>query len=659
MSLDYDQYLHEHIEYVNQGLRWMADNLKINGVTERDISDAIWKAADHDKSKYDDAEYDAYDAYFYGGNRSHQVAQDFNRAWLHHIHQNPHHWQHWVLIEDDPEEDDQSENDKKKNYPNNILPLEMPIPDVLEMVADWWAFSWKDGNLFEIFNWYADHEDTQFLHKNTRKLVEDILNAIQDVLEEKKETAETINESDILEEPSEKVVKHYGIEGMHWGERRFQYQDGSLTPEGRRRYSDGETGMVRRKENKPDGQANRSKPTESQRAPAFSYVGGGSGDDGYEKWENDLYAALMKSGNAIDISNMSDADFAKLLSQYGIAAQHISPNLISQMKQKAITNYTAYVKAHPQPVKEETATPETDNKSSKGGSSGGSKSKSNEEEKSSKKKEETEKEKKAKEEAAKKAEEEKKKQEEEAKKAAEEEKKKQEEAEAEKNKPVTIEELEKNIYDQLKYSRYLSEGSFTVTELINDTTDGFKKKLSSLTGRNTSELKDSEVEDLRKKISSNYGLDTWENDISENMDMVMNKYPNILGSRTSFMRALMDYTKLDLSILNDSEFKKMQQRFAELYLDEKEGSIKHSDTDEDDESQKYGLPEVKKFPMPDAKHVRSAIKFFNYATPSQEETLAKAILARMEEYGMSFDDFEVGEDNRFKNYIPKRDKESQ
>lgn len=69
--------------------------------------------------------------------------------------------------------------------------------------------------------------------------------------------------------------------------------------------------------------------------------------------------------------------------------------------------------------------------------------------------------------------------------------------------------------------------------------------------------------------------------------------------------------------------------------------------------QKFGVPEQKKFPMPDAKHVRSAIRFFNYVDPSHEKELAKAILTRMEEYGMNFDEFEVGDENRFKKYIPK------
>lgn len=36
---------------------------------------------------------------------------------------------------------------------------------------------------------------------------------------------------------------HWGIKGMKWGIRRFQNKDGSLTPAGRKRYSDGSDGI--------------------------------------------------------------------------------------------------------------------------------------------------------------------------------------------------------------------------------------------------------------------------------------------------------------------------------------------------------------------------------------------------------------------------------
>ena len=70
---------------------------------------------------------------------------------------------------------------------------------------------------------------------------------------------------------------------------------------------------------------------------------------------------------------------------------------------------------------------------------------------------------------------------------------------------------------------------------------------------------------------------------------------------------------------------------------------------------KYALPNLKKYPLPNRAHVKSAIKFFNYVSPRYEKVLAYAILKRMREYGMSFDDMTIGDENRFKKYISKRE----
>lgn len=49
-------------------------------------------------------------------------------------------------------------------------------------------------------------------------------------------------------------LEHHGIRGMHWGQRRFQNEDGSLTPAGRERYGigDGNT-RVKKRYQKTDG----------------------------------------------------------------------------------------------------------------------------------------------------------------------------------------------------------------------------------------------------------------------------------------------------------------------------------------------------------------------------------------------------------------------
>lgn len=163
MSVQYDNYLREHKNNVAKAYGWLEENLpSVIGPTT-----GFGPCISHDHSKNDVEEYDAYDAYFYGGNRSYEVVNNFRRAWLHHIHANPHHWQYWVLINDD----------------EGTMALEMDYPEVIEMICDWWSFSHKTGNLYEIFDWYEKHKPTMILHDNTKRLVESILNLIKDKLD--------------------------------------------------------------------------------------------------------------------------------------------------------------------------------------------------------------------------------------------------------------------------------------------------------------------------------------------------------------------------------------------------------------------------------------------------------------------------------------------
>ena len=62
----------------------------------------------------------------------------------------------------------------------------------------------------------------------------------------------------------------------------------------------------------------------------------------------------------------------------------------------------------------------------------------------------------------------------------------------------------------------------------------------------------------------------------------------------------------------------------------------------------YGLPERKAYPMPDEKHVLSAIRFFNYVKREEEKELANNINERIQKFKMT--DIHVGDKNRFKKY---------
>ena len=168
MSQEYSEYIVNHKNNVKKGFEWLKGNLP-DIFDEQLLSDTERNILNHDESKMNPDEYDAYDAYFYGGNRSFEVVENFNRAWLLHIHRNPHHWQYWILRNDNPDE-------------GEIL-IDMPDCYIIEMICDWWSFSWKQENLNEIFKWYEERKDYIKLSSYTRQKVESILNKMHIVLD--------------------------------------------------------------------------------------------------------------------------------------------------------------------------------------------------------------------------------------------------------------------------------------------------------------------------------------------------------------------------------------------------------------------------------------------------------------------------------------------
>ena len=149
------------------GYDWFCQNLP--EVIDKTTEGFYTQLLRHDDTKYMEEEFMPYANYFYG-KKTPEVEKAFDYAWNHHQKCNPHHWQYWVLINDDPEEGE--------------IVLDMPLNYIIEMICDWWAFSWSKGNLYEIFSWYDKHKTHMKLSENTRKAVEDILNQIHAKLDE-------------------------------------------------------------------------------------------------------------------------------------------------------------------------------------------------------------------------------------------------------------------------------------------------------------------------------------------------------------------------------------------------------------------------------------------------------------------------------------------
>ena len=185
MSLLYDKYLNDHVSCVWDAFNWITINLSAEDISkilsEIQLNELKLQISLHDQSKKSDEEYDAYDKYFYS-EKTEEVKKNFDRAWLHHQHHNPHHWQYWILKEDD--------GPVVSNDTMRVKAIDIPDRYIMEMLCDWWSFSWKKykashnkQDLYEVFEWYDSHKDGMILHPDTLTKVTKMLELIWNSLD--------------------------------------------------------------------------------------------------------------------------------------------------------------------------------------------------------------------------------------------------------------------------------------------------------------------------------------------------------------------------------------------------------------------------------------------------------------------------------------------
>lgn len=144
-----------------------------------------WRGIIHDWSKFLPSEWFAYANFFYGGPKKPDVDERsmlgilaidkwecegrahigkrggaIDIAWLRHQHRNSHHWQYWILKEDD----------------GRLKALEMPYLDMLEMLADWEgagrAIAATTGKVGTLKDWYVRSRSDMVMHPRTQHLVD-------------------------------------------------------------------------------------------------------------------------------------------------------------------------------------------------------------------------------------------------------------------------------------------------------------------------------------------------------------------------------------------------------------------------------------------------------------------------------------------------------
>ena len=140
-----------------------------------------WRSLVHDLSKFLPSEWFPYAEHFYGSKRkpwrdstgyykpTNSGDLQFDYAWLYHQNRNAHHWQYWVLTEDDTGK-----------------PICMPMPPkyIAEMVCDWRGAGKAQGFGSDPKQWYMKNRKNMQLHQQTRLIIERMLNICVCELEE-------------------------------------------------------------------------------------------------------------------------------------------------------------------------------------------------------------------------------------------------------------------------------------------------------------------------------------------------------------------------------------------------------------------------------------------------------------------------------------------
>lgn len=162
----YYEYINNHIKAVQEAYNTAIDAFKDvfpkvyeNPILVRQLNINI---KNHDKSKFDVNEFWYYMARFFPivgtDPESKEVKDNFKIGWLHHVHNNAHHPNHWALVDD-----------------NEVKIFDMPDIYIIEMLCDWMAMS-KYYNSTTLKYWESDSAKKLPMSDYTKSKVNEFMN---------------------------------------------------------------------------------------------------------------------------------------------------------------------------------------------------------------------------------------------------------------------------------------------------------------------------------------------------------------------------------------------------------------------------------------------------------------------------------------------------
>lgn len=130
----------------------------------------FWRGLVHDLSKYGSKEFLQYAYHFYKDKRPKRDSTGyykptdtgnlvFEMAWLHHVHNNKHHWQYFCI---------------PVNLNENKF-YDMPDRYIKEMICDWRGAHRAQNTEGTIKDWYYKNKYKLCFSTNTRKRIEELL----------------------------------------------------------------------------------------------------------------------------------------------------------------------------------------------------------------------------------------------------------------------------------------------------------------------------------------------------------------------------------------------------------------------------------------------------------------------------------------------------
>lgn len=171
----YLEYIKEHKENVTKAFQvygtLIIDLLYDDNINKQLTWERLYeKIRDgHDDSKYENEEFESYRRKFFPRDGEKPISDyEFNKAWLHHIHNNPHHPEYWIY---------QDYEELKSKGKAQIFYYPMDDDAIIEMLCDWIAMSYKFNN--KVYDWYKESNKGDILNEDTRFIVEEILKAIK------------------------------------------------------------------------------------------------------------------------------------------------------------------------------------------------------------------------------------------------------------------------------------------------------------------------------------------------------------------------------------------------------------------------------------------------------------------------------------------------